>query len=278
MSYEATRWAMAQDTGKGSRKLVLIVLADCVNAEAGEMTCWPSLAYLGKVTELDVKTLHAALEQLAADGWITDTGNRVGSTGRVRVWRLNTTKTGAINPSGAADPSIAAMPPVLPVKPTENGGIQMPPKFPANGTEIPSQSHRNSQSIPPETVGGTGKEPGTEPGRGTKKAAKAAPVEVPGVEADLIAAWQAVRRAKRAGPINDIVLAGLRREAGLAGISVADAIRVCCEAGWQGFNHQWYAKRTSTPGARPLFNPQQAVEDANRAVVENIIAQRRMTP
>ncbi|MDR3015214.1 MAG: YdaU family protein [Delftia acidovorans] len=52
----------------------------------------------------------------------------------------------------------------------------------------------------------------------------------------------AVRKAKRA-PLTDTALEGIAREAAKAGLSLADAIAYCCEAGWQGFNAGWYAER-----------------------------------
>ena len=36
------------------------------------------------------------------------------------------------------------------------------------------------------------------------------------------------------------VLAGMRREAAKAGISLNDAIAHCCVAGWQGFRAGWF--------------------------------------
>lgn len=55
--------------------------------------------------------------------------------------------------------------------------------------------------------------------------------------------FQRLRREKRA-PLTDTALAGVRREADKAGVSLEAAIAYCCEAGWQGFNAGWYAERT----------------------------------
>ena len=54
--------------------------------------------------------------------------------------------------------------------------------------------------------------------------------------------FQRLRREKRA-PLTDTALAGVRREAEKAGVSLEAAIAYCCEAGWQGFNAGWYADR-----------------------------------
>ncbi len=72
---------------------------------------------------------------------------------------------------------------------------------------------------------------------------RAAPTPIPDVPPTLLADYIEVRKAKRAGPLTKTALDGLRREADKAGLSLADAIAYCCEAGWQGFNAGWYAER-----------------------------------
>ena len=51
--------------------------------------------------------------------------------------------------------------------------------------------------------------------------------------------------------MNDIVASALKREAVKAGITEAEAVTYCCEAGWQNFNAGFYAKREG----RPAFGP-----------------------
>ncbi len=68
--------------------------------------------------------------------------------------------------------------------------------------------------------------------------------------------FQRLRREKRA-PLTDTALAGVRREAQKAGVSMEVAVAYCCEAGWQGFNAGWYAERNGAgrvavaPGETP---------------------------
>ncbi len=64
--------------------------------------------------------------------------------------------------------------------------------------------------------------------------------------------FQRLRREKRA-PLTDTALAGVRREAEKAGVSLEAAIAYCCEAGWQGFNAGWYADRQG--GAHTSVRP-----------------------
>jgi hypothetical protein len=73
----------------------------------------------------------------------------------------------------------------------------------------------------------------------------------PDVEAQTFADWLEVRKAKRAGPVTQTVLDGIRREAGKAGISLQDAIAHCCLAGWQGFRADWYTAARQTASGQP---------------------------
>jgi hypothetical protein len=80
-----------------------------------------------------------------------------------------------------------------------------------------------------------------------KRARDPAPV-IPGVSPQLLSDYLEVRKGKRAGKITPTVIAALEREAGKAGIDVADAVKACCEFGWQGFNAGWYAERVAKGG------------------------------
>lgn len=61
-----------------------------------------------------------------------------------------------------------------------------------------------------------------------------------GVDAQHADDWIAVRKAKSAA-LTETALAGVVRESALAGITVAEAVRVSAENGWQGFRADWYA-------------------------------------
>jgi uncharacterized protein YdaU (DUF1376 family) len=63
--------------------------------------------------------------------------------------------------------------------------------------------------------------------------------------------WQdflAIRKAKRS-PLTDTALEGIAREAAKAGMTLAEALTLCCERGWQGFNAGWIADRPRTQAA-----------------------------
>lgn len=73
---------------------------------------------------------------------------------------------------------------------------------------------------------------------GAKKSVASRPEDVPeGVWNDFLA----LRKAKRA-PLTDTALSAIRDEAVKAGVSLADALRICCMRGWQGFRADWYDK------------------------------------
>lgn len=85
MSIDATKWAWSAPVESASQRVVLLALAD----RAGEEhTCWPSTARVQKDTCLDLKTVKATITRLIEIGLLADTGERKGSTGRVRVLRL----------------------------------------------------------------------------------------------------------------------------------------------------------------------------------------------
>ena len=219
MSYEAIRWAMAQAVDKSSAKFVLVAMADCVNADGEQMICWPSHKHLTERTGQDIKTVEAGLRRLREAGFITDTGERKGTTGQVVVYVLNTPKVGAV----------------------ETG--RKTPVFPAKTPEIPTKDPQISHPRPPKAGDGTSKEPVI----GTSKELDARLSAVP---PSMLADYLKVRKAKRAGPFTETAIDGMEREALKAGLSLADAVRVCAELGWQGFNAGWYEQRMAKAATR----------------------------
>jgi hypothetical protein len=60
-----------------------------------------------------------------------------------------------------------------------------------------------------------------------------------GIDSQVSADFLAIRKAKRA-PLTTTALDGIKREAGKAGITLEDALRVCVERGWQAFKAEWH--------------------------------------
>lgn len=61
--------------------------------------------------------------------------------------------------------------------------------------------------------------------------------------------WLALRKAKRA-PITETAIAGIRREAAKAGMSLAEALAMCCERGWSGFKADWVGAQAAATKAQ----------------------------
>ena len=75
-----------------------------------------------------------------------------------------------------------------------------------------------------------------------------------GCSADALRDWKAARKSK---PITEAVLQGMQREAAKAGITLADAVRICAENGWQGFRAEYLERRKSS-NAQPTAAAKQS--------------------
>jgi hypothetical protein len=71
-----------------------------------------------------------------------------------------------------------------------------------------------------------------------------------GVPAQIVADFKALRTKLRA-PITQTAMAGIEREAVKAGVSVADALRLCCERGWRGFKAEWVTEPARGSPSKP---------------------------
>lgn len=61
-----------------------------------------------------------------------------------------------------------------------------------------------------------------------------------GVDATVWQDFLKLRKAKKA-PVTDTAIDGIRREANKAGLSLSEALAMCCKRGWQGFDASWVA-------------------------------------
>lgn len=67
-----------------------------------------------------------------------------------------------------------------------------------------------------------------------------------GIDSQVASDFLAIRKAKRA-PLTATALDGIKREAGKAGITLEDALRVCIERGWQGYKAEWDKREGQVP-------------------------------
>lgn len=151
MSVEAITWALKEPVNHSSAKFVLVVLANCSSSESFE--AYPSVKHISDATGQDRKTVLANLKRLIESGYISDTGKRVGQTGQVIVYQLNSTKKGAVKEYQKRNS-------------TENGTV---PNFQPNSTVFPVKESQISRETVPKTGHGTVNEPSIEPSMNHKK-------------------------------------------------------------------------------------------------------------
>lgn len=84
-----------------------------------------------------------------------------------------------------------------------------------------------------------------------------------GVSDELWADFKKLRATKKA-PVTQTAIAGISREAALSGLTLSDALAMCCERGWSGFKAEWTHKNAI---GQPI-NKQTALESRNRAVAD----------
>jgi len=85
-----------------------------------------------------------------------------------------------------------------------------------------------------------------------------------GVEEQHAIDWLEVRKKKKAPKVSQTVIDGISREASIANISFANAIRICAEKGWQGFDASWMQNARGSP----------SVQDARLQVADQIMGRK----
>ena len=70
---------------------------------------------------------------------------------------------------------------------------------------------------------------------------------IPPIPVELFAEYQAIRKSKRAAPFTERMYVAICNQALLAGITPEQAIILCCEKGWTGFNADWIKDKSVKP-------------------------------
>lgn len=264
MSNEAINWAFAQQL-KSSQKFLLVAMANIADSR---WACWPSYKYLSDATGQDIKTIASNLRKLREFGYITDTNQRKGPTGRVVVYQLNTPDFGGIKDennevsSDANTPKNGAIPPVVippnlevlepvippnfPTNPPEIGGIAeklIPPNFPGNTPKFPVKYPQISHVIPPNLGDGYQKKPNRHLKEPKVDDIAACMDLLQDVQPDVLKDWQALRKQKKAR-ISRTAVQQICREAEKAGLTLNEALTLCCARGWAGFDASWASVKT----------------------------------
>lgn len=71
-----------------------------------------------------------------------------------------------------------------------------------------------------------------------------------GIDPQIISDFKAMRSKQRAA-ITKTAIDGIRREAEKAGLTLADALKVCCERNWRGFNADWLSNPQKAATGKP---------------------------
>lgn len=186
----------------GVPKSVLISLADNAN-DSGY--CWPSIDAICERTCYGRSAVIDAIKWLEAHGFVTaDRSNGRKTTYVVAVTNQSATRTG-------------------------------PPNEPVRQTDQTSPPRGLNQSATRTLTVNNRKEPSI------KEDARARVNRPDGVTELVWSDFLAIRRAKKA-PLTATALAGIEREAAKAGMTLADALAVCCERGWQALRADWLAQ------------------------------------
>ena len=248
MSVEAITWALAQQVPHSSAKFVLVVMANCADAE---MVCWPSAAHLCDQTSQDRKTVQENMRRLKDWGYIEDAGERKGSTKQVIVYRLKTPENGPVKEAQKRNTS-------------ENGTH---PIFPPNRPEIPHKEAQISPQTGPKTGDGTVRNH-----QGTIKEPKADETAeaLSGVDAQVAKDWRAMR-AKQKAQVTLTAIRGIEREGRKAGLTLEQALIVCIERNWRGFEASWLLKDAR---AGPGY---QSAQDKARAKINELTGRTHVT-
>lgn len=74
-----------------------------------------------------------------------------------------------------------------------------------------------------------------------------------GIDGQLAQDYIALRKSHRA-PITQTALKGIEREANSAGLSLEQALTICCERGWRGFRAEWLHSDRGNHSTQPKHN------------------------
>lgn len=205
MSMRLMVQAMNCEVGNPARKLVLLKLADNANDDG---ICFPSYQYIADKCEMTRRSAISHIEYLIKMGLVSkkERKNKDGSISNLYFLHL---EQGSENFAlGGENISLGS----------EN--------FALGGSE--NISPRTSHSL----------EPVNETKKTTQKSESEMLLERFGITGQLAKDFIAHRKTKR-GVISETQLSLLQKQADKAGISICEAVEICIERNWQGFNASW---------------------------------------
>ena len=193
------------EVGNPARKLVLLKLADNANDDG---ICFPSYQYIADKCEMTRRSAISHIEYLIKMGLVSKKERKNKDRSISNLYFLHLEQGGENFALGGENISLGS----------EN--------FALGGSE--NISPRTSHSL----------EPVNEPKKTTQKSESEILLEQFGITGQLAKDFIAHRKAKK-GVINQTQLNRLQKQADKAGISICEAVEICIERNWQGFNASW---------------------------------------
>ena len=230
MSIKLMTKAWEMDLSQGE-KLVLLALCDHANDDG---VCYPSQKFLAKKCSMSDRSVINQIKRLESCGILTserrqNSGNRLSN-----LYTINLDNYKSQSENFAPAESAPTK-----VKNTTELGENFAPSF----KEEPSSNHQEEPSIytPPSI------EPKKQTGEKKQGvwAEGLALITDKGVNEQVAKDFIAVRKSHKA-PLTMTALGRIEREAGKAGLTLEQAVCLCAEKGWRGFEAEWLTNSTQS--------------------------------
>ena len=247
----------------GSATKCYIVIARKTTGWQKEMD-YISISQFQALTKIKkAETVSAALKELEQLGLIV----KIERLGQVSGYRLNTPEPtpengGTTTPENGVHPKNGTTPENGGYPPPENGGTTTP----ENGgttkpTTKPTNTKPNIHASAAADAGVSAEPEQPKPDKPKKRKPSAARIELEayrilgehGIDGQLAQDYIALRKSHRA-PITQTALKGIEREANNAGLSLEQALTICCERSWRGFRAEWLHSDRGNHPAQPKPN------------------------
>lgn len=206
-------WKSDFSTGQ---KMVLLALCDNAN-DQGE--CYPSITMLAEKCSISRTSIFEHLDVLEKSGAVT----KHSRSGRSTIYKIDpsrfctSTKSEPVRNLNPSRPK-SGLPPVQILNPTR-----------------------------PDSVPITINEPSIEPSSNQNTTVKV--FDLNDVPAEIVEDFSKLRKAKKS-PLTKTAIDDIRREAGKAGLSMAEVLTMCCARGWVGFRAEWLVGRQGVVAAK----------------------------
>lgn len=245
---------------ESTRKLTLLALADWADDAGG--SCHPSLQAIADKVCISRSQAQRHVRWFIEQELVSVVANQFGGKpGSTPHYRLHLDRIAALADTDSADAiptDSASAAPTGRMNGTPTGSTSATGSADATGsTHAQEGSHGCTGGVAPmRQTGSTGATQTTinhqrtirEPSEKRAREARARPAAdlLPEVTKQALDDWDAVRKAKRAGPLTETAAKGFKREVEKAGCSLQQAVELCCAKGWAGFNADWDEVRRLT--------------------------------